>query len=134
MSSTTVQVLEQCHVQLYLLTIFGQPVSLFLDPSDLFASTLNSTVFVLALGEEKIKTAVFVYFLTWKADEKISTTFSITTNLNANSSTLGKSTKKLRGCSGEKPTWMLATSSYTFIAYIASYYTMVFFPLPPGDK
>lgn len=63
MSSTTVQVLEQYQVQLYLLTIFGQPVSLLLDPSDLFASTLRSSVFVLALGKEK-NTAVFVYFLT----------------------------------------------------------------------
>lgn len=133
MSSTTVQVVEQRHVQLYLFTIFGQPVSLLLNPSDLFASTLHSSVFVLALGEEKKQTtAVFVYFLTWKADEKISTTFSITTNLDANSSTLGKSTKKLHGCSGEKPTWMLATSSYTFIAYIASYYTMVF-SSPPQE-
>lgn len=65
MSSTTVQVVEQRHVQLYLFTIFGQPVSLLLNPSDLFASTLHSSVFVLALVvEKKQTTAVFVYFLT----------------------------------------------------------------------
>jgi len=45
-----------------------------------------------------------------------------------------KTHKNLCGCSSEKPIWMLATNSYTFIPHTASYYMMVgFLSLPPGD-